>query len=106
MAKKKDELIIYEAKTYVVNTGDDIVTEFLTLDGEPVHYRGTSSFETPAGDRTYQFPFPSDFTLRKCFEKFDVYADKAFQELQARYQKQLTEKKIITPKGNNGQIII
>jgi len=95
--------MIEEVKKYTNEKGMG-VTEYTPVSNSDVYikprYDGTVGIRTPMGVQPIQFPFPEDFTLEQCFEKFEEIADVEVQKIMKEAEeKQKEENLIVTPNG-------
>jgi hypothetical protein len=104
--------MIEEVKKYTNEEGKG-VTAYIPLskydsEGEPMQntktrYDGTVGIKTPMGIQPIHFPFPDDFTLEQCFEKFEEIADVEIQKIMQEAKKQQEEENlIVTPDQMKG----
>ena len=82
--------MIEEVKKYTNEKGMGVSAYIPVLDKDkmytedeipPTRYDGTVGIRTPMGVQPIQFPFPEDFTLEQCFEKFEEIADVEVQKI-------------------------
>lgn len=95
--------MIYLIKEYTNDDGKQ-VTEKYPTEGEvsadtTLERYGTIYIAHPqAGQIPFQFKFPEDFTLEKCFETFEEEAEKAITVAQKEAQEEMRNQ-IVTPGG-------
>jgi hypothetical protein len=95
-------VMIEEVKKYTNEKGMS-VTAYIPLSEETdvlmnTRYDGTVGIRTPMGVQPIQFPFPKDFTLEQCFEKFEEVADVEIKKIMEEAEaKQKEDNLIVTP---------
>jgi len=103
--------IIREIRTFADENGSR-VTAFYKIDPETmdtdfgnVGFGGTTMIMTSKGPMHFDFEFPDEYTLKKCFEDFQVVAEKSMEEKMKEIQE---KQRIVTPNQvkNSGNIII
>ena len=106
--------MINEVKKYTNDEGMSVQAYIPTLTEEAsertemspelIAYEGTVGIKTPMGVQPIHFPFPDDYTLEQCFEKFEEVADIEIKKImEEAEQKQKDENLILTPGQGRGQ---
>jgi len=93
--------MIKEVKKYTDDDGKS-VTAYIPISVAPtedmIAYEGQVGIQTPMGIAPIRFPFPEDYTLEKCFEKFEdianIEVDRIMKEAE---EKAKNENLIVTP---------
>ena len=100
--------MIYKVEQYVDDENRQMVKKIPQGGGKPTSM-GLFTITVPTQfgeqDAQVQFEFPEDYSLGKCFEEFDVLAEKEYDRLMAEMKAESEASKIITP-DNRGGIIL
>jgi hypothetical protein len=106
--------MIEEVKKYTDEQGKSVtayVPMSLTEDSNKdtkslTHYDGTVGIRTPVGVQPIQFPFPENFSLEQCFEKFEEIANVEVEKIMTEAKKKHDEENlIVTPDQVKGKKI-
>ena len=95
--------MIEEVKKYTNEQGKGVTAYIpMTSNSEETknpHYDGTVGIRTPMGIQPVQFPFPENFTLEQCFEKFEEIADIEVKKIMVEAEKRHNEENLIVTPG-------
>ena len=90
--------MIQEIKRYTDSQGRSVKGYYpMKLDnGIPInpHYEGTVGIQSPRGVIPIDFPFPKEYSLEQCFEKFEETAN---VEVNKIIEEEKEKSRIVTP---------
>lgn len=92
--------MIRQIKEYVDDEGKKVIAfepidQDLDIDVKPkTQYRGSVGIMTPQGVLPFEFPFPEDYDLERCYKDFEKNAQEAMDKMQKEAQEQNL---IVTP---------
>ena len=100
----KKNRTIFEAKTFIDDDGRTVIGRIPISDKNiSPSYSGAFMVGTNMGPIRLNFDFPEGTNLNECFEQFDDFAKKTFEEEKAKAE---AKNKIVTPGQSNGGIIM
>jgi len=96
---------IRQIKHFVDDGGREVISlanQDISDPAQDTIHKGQFAVMTPQGPIKLSCDFPDDYDIEKCFDEFDVFAEKAVAKKQKEVEAEAS--RIVTP-GNDNQII-